>query len=122
MLNRVARDLLKDDPVDRDPFGHIDRLTDMPGNRLTLTIGVGSQVDCVNITHRLAQFTHHLLFGDLIDRLEVMFYIDREIALRQITYMPHARGYPVTTAQIFLNGLRLCRRLDDNELITHREP
>jgi hypothetical protein len=72
------------------------------------------QIDRVGGLDRRAQLTHDLLLGNFIDRREVALDVDREVALRQIAHVTHARRYTVAAAKVFLNRLRLCGRLDDN--------
>ena len=43
-----------------------------------------------------------------------MFHVDAQLGLRQVPDVAHAGRDLVILAQIFANGLRLCRRLHDH--------
>ena len=120
LLHRAPGDLLKDHTVDRRALRHIHRLGDVPRDCLALAVGVSREIDRVGTTNRLAQVAHHLRLRHLVDRLEVMLNINREIALRQIANVAHTGGDSVALPEIFLDRFRLCWRLNDDNFIAHR--
>src|SRR3712207_5466374 len=105
LLHGVAGDLAELDAVDWLAAWDAGRLSDMPGDRLALAVGVGRQVDRIGRLDRLLERGDDLLFalGHLVDRYEPAVDIDAEIAFRQVAHVAH-RGLDTKTApQIFLN-------------------
>ena len=62
-----------------------------------------------------------LAFDDFVVRLEAVFDIHREIALGQILNMTEGSFDDKLLAQVFVDGLRLRRRLHDYQSFWHIE-
>ena len=91
-------------------------LDQVPGNGLSLTVLIRSQPDQRGFVRRLLQLGHHLLLGgghDILG-LEAVGDIHAELLVLQVPDVSKAGFDREFLAQIFLNGLRLGRRLDDN--------
>jgi hypothetical protein len=118
LLNRLARDLMKDHAFDR-LFG-VEHLAQMPADALTLAIFVGGENDLIRLLNGLAQVADDLPFfvRDHIQRLKVGLHVDPQprpgftLGLggnlrrrsRQVTHMPHAGLDAVLFRQITADG------------------
>lgn len=91
----------------------------MPGDGLALAIRVRCKIDGVAALGGLFELADELLFASdgLVDRLEVVLDVDAELAFGQVAQMAHAGLDLVVFAEIFSNGFRLCRRLDDHQML-----
>ena len=71
----------------------------------------------VGLLRRVLQLLEDLLAAgdDFVRRLEPFVDVDAELALRQIADVPHRGDDLVVLAEIFVDGLRLRRRLDDDQ-------
>ena len=87
----------------------------MPADGFALTVRVGCQQNAVGLLGFCLELLDELGFIFDIDVLGgvVMFHVDAQLGLRQVPDMAHAGRDLVILAQIFANGLRLCRRLHD---------
>ena len=87
----------------------------MPADGLSLTVRVGCQQNAVGLLGFCLELLDELGFILDIDVLGgvVMFHVDAQLGLRQVPDVAHAGRDLVILAQIFANGLRLCRRLHD---------
>ncbi len=92
-------------------------LGDVPANRLTLAVRVGRDVDGRRVLRSFLQRLDDLLPGR--DRLvvldEPLVDVHAELALRQVPDVPHRRDHLVVAPQIFVDRLRLRRRLDHDK-------
>jgi len=93
----------------------------VPGNGFTFSILVRRQVDVI---HRFGGFTQLLnnffpAFYDNIVRFKIVFNIHSEFFHRQIPHVPHGCADDKVIAQEFIDCLRLCRRLNDNQILCH---
>ncbi len=90
----------------------------MPADRLALAIGVGGEDQAVG---GLGEIGDRLQLACLVAIIfpghrEAVIGIDRAVLGGQIADMPVGRQDPIVPAQIFLDGLGLGRRSDDDEL------
>ena len=88
----------------------------MGGNGFSFAIRVGREVDGVHAQGQLLQPGDNFLFAgnDNVFGLEVVLDIDPERALGQILHVAERSFDSKALAQIFLDGLRLGGRLDDD--------
>ena len=83
----------------------------MPGNRLTLSVGVGRQVDIGRALGHFLQLGQRLTLapnGDVFGRKAVLD-VDTELALGQIPQVTHGRLHRVTLPEVFPDRSCLCR-------------
>jgi hypothetical protein len=121
--HRAARELVEDHaprPATGQPGGD----GEVPGDRLALAVGVGGQQDHVGLADGLAQRRHRLpLLGrDLVGRGEAAGDVHPEGAARQIAHMAQGGAHEVVRPEIRADGLRLGRRLDDEQRLRHAPP
>ena len=92
-------------------------LGEMPANGLPFAVRVGCDEDLCGFLGGRLQLRHHLLAArdDFVRRLEPFFDRHPELALGQIADVPHRGDDLVVLAEIFVDGLRLCRRLHHDE-------
>ena len=90
----------------------------VPGDRLALAVGVGRKIDAVG----LLRLVHEAFYGIFlarrndVARLEVLFDGNAQRLLREIADVSAGRIHAVLPLEIFGNGLRLGRRLYDDEI------
>ena len=93
----------------------------MPGDRLSLPVRVGRQIDPVRLLHFLAQLCQD--FSLSADRnifwLIVVLYINSKLTFGQISHMPVGSVYLIAASQEFFNCLHLCGRLHDHKAVRH---
>ena len=96
----------------------IERRNKMPRYRLSLAVGVGCEIDLIGILRFLFQLgdKRTLAAYVYIFRLEAVFYIYSECALRQVAYVTYRRYHLIAGAEIILDRSRLGRRLNYNKM------
>ena len=115
--------------LDRDL--RLERLEQVPGDRLTLAVAVRREIELVDILHQRLQLGDRrlLVCRDHVQRLEVVVDVDTEPrpglalvlrrnvggAARQVTNVTARRLHDVVAPQIPRNLARLGRRLDDHQ-------
>ena len=116
LLDGRLRDFVEDDAAVRRRVEPQDECQ-MPGNGLSLTIGIACEIDLVGIFRVLLERLDELALAAYVDvfRCEVVLDVDAELTLRQVAQMPHGGAHHVLSSQIFLDGLGLGRRLDNDE-------
>jgi hypothetical protein len=126
--NRVAdalehgllRDLVEQDAVDV-ALARAEPLRDVPGDGLTLAVGVGGEVDVLLVLRRLPDLGEDL--GLAVDHLvvggEVVLDVDTQLRLRQVDHMADRRLHLVVPPEVLPQRLRLGRGLDDHEVLRH---
>ena len=89
----------------------------MPGDCLSFAVRIACQIDLVGMLRVLLERLDEIALAAYVDvlRREVILDVDAELALRQIAQMPHGSAHHVLLSQIFLDGLGLGRRLDNDE-------
>ena len=89
---------------------------EMGGNGFPLAVRVRRKIDCICGRRQLFQLGDNFFFtrDDDVIRLEIVFDIDAQRALRQILDVPERGLYREALTQIFLDGLRLGRRFDND--------
>ncbi len=118
-LDGVSGDLVEGDAL---RMFQSTRLGDMPRDRFALAVGVGREVDFARLLGEAGEGGDDMFFSgrDFVVWLEVVLYVDRlAIALRQIANVSHRGDDAVFFTEIFLDGFRLRRRLNDDEF--HRK-
>jgi len=61
-----------------------------------------------------------LAFDDFVPRFETVFDIDCQVLLGKVLNMSERSFDDKLLAQVFVDGLRLCRRLHDYQSLCHR--
>jgi len=81
------------DLVELDPLGvaEVERLGEVPGDRLALPVGVGGEDDLAVTADGGLQLTERLAaaLNDLVGRLEAGVHVDRERLLGQVADVSH---------------------------------
>src|SRR5579863_1113026 len=124
LLNRVLGDFVEHQAEKFRPvFLGVQLLLQVKANGFPFTIRVSRQVNVVHALGRGLQLRHQLLlaFDDLIDRLEVVVDVHRQLALRQILYMAYRGLHHKLLAEILTDCFRLRRRFDDDETLFHND-
>src|SRR4029078_4323362 len=88
----------------------------VPGDGFAFAVRVGRQIDVVRGQGQLLQLGENLLLAgdDYVFRLEFVVDIDAQRALGQVFDVPERSFDGEALPQIFLDGLGLGRRLDDD--------
>ena len=124
LADRRFGDLVEGDPLrllGRDVGG----LGDVPGDRLALAVEVGGEIDLVRALGGLLDVGDLLapVVGDHVLRFEVVVDVDAELALArvfgQVADMAIGGKDAVVATEIALDGARLGRRFDDDEVLGH---
>ena len=94
-------------------------LLKMPGNGLAFPVRVGGQKDFFTFLGALFQVVDDLFLAldGLVIQREAALHIHADLAFRQIPHMAHGGLDLIPGAQIFTDGLGLCRRLHDDEVL-----
>ena len=89
---------------------------EMRGNGFALAVRVRREIDRVGRRGELLQPGDNFFFAgnDDVLGIEIVLDIDAERALGQIFHVPQRRFDRKSLTQIFLDGLRLGRRFDDD--------
>ncbi len=93
-------------------------LIEMPCYGLPFAVFIGSEPYGLRALCRRLQLAHQifLLGGNLIVRSEIGIDVDAEVLLPQVADMTVARHDFEVRAQEFLDGFRLCGRLDYDQV------
>ena len=94
------------------PLGiQIQRVNQVPGDRLTLAVLVGGQIHRVRVLSDLLQLADDLpLVGEhFVDRLEGAVQIDPHFRGGKIAYVAHARHNRISSPQVPVDGSGLGR-------------
>ncbi len=97
-------------------------MLEMPGNRLALAIRVSCQKDLLTLFGRSLQVRNNAFFPLHRDILwfEICLQIHPQLTLGQVSQVPHTGFDLIIRPQIFSNGLRLGRRLDNDKIFSFR--
>ena len=117
-LHRLFSNLVEDDAL---RLFQADGLGQMPSDRFALTVRVGGENDFVGLLRVFLEAVDDVLLGcdDLIARFEVVLNIHRIfVALGQVADVAHGGTHGEPLAEVFLNSLGFCRRLDDYQFHT----
>ena len=93
-------------------------LLDVPADRLTLAVGVGGEDQSIGILRLVGDGLELLraVGRDLPLHVEAMVGIDRAVLGRQVAHVPERGEHAVARPKILLDGFRLGRRFDDDQL------
>ncbi len=125
MLHRVEHRLFGDGvehhPLDRlllESVLLLQRLEHVPGDGLSLPIGVGGQNEFAGSLERAGNLVEALLglVVDLPNHPEIVLGVDRSVLGRQVPDVPERGQYLVAGAKVAIDRLRLGRRLDDDDV------
>src|SRR3546814_170787 len=93
-------------------------LLDMPRNRLAFAVRVGGEVEGVGTLQRIGDRADRP-FGAIVDlpvHFEVRVRAHRAVPGRQVAHMAVGGEDGIIAAKILVDGLRLGRRFDDNDI------
>ena len=121
VLDGVAGDLVEGNAADGDALQRIflrEHGANMPGDRFSLTVGIGGQVKRLGTLQRLGDGT------DLLVAADVGFPVHGEILVRpdasilgwKVTHMPETGQDGVTATKVAVDGLSLGGGLDDDNV------
>ena len=119
--HRVLRQVVEEHAVERFALGP-DLLGDVPGDSLALAVGVRGEEDRVGGLRGLLEFRDNFLLGleDLVGRAEVVLDVDSERVAGQVLHVAYGGPDVELRAEVFLDGLHLRGRLDDDQCIRHQ--
>ena len=88
----------------------------MCGNSFAFAVGVGRKIDGIGRLRQLLQLDQDLFFpwDHDVFGVKIVLNIDAEVAFGQVFHMAEGSLDRVSRAQIFLDGLRLGRRLNND--------
>ena len=88
----------------------------MPGDGLSLAVGIGCKPHGRCLLGCLLQIRDHLLLvrGDYIFRSEILFDVDAQFFFLKVPDVSETGLHHVVVAEELLYSLGFCRRLDDN--------
>jgi hypothetical protein len=123
--HRLFGDGVEHDPLDLMRFQRTflaQHFQHVPGNRLALAVRIGGEDELVGAFERVGDVGQPFLrLGiNLPDHAEIGIGIDRTIFRRQVAHMAEGGQDLIVGPQIFVDGLGLGRRLDDDNL--HKNP
>ena len=111
LLHRVFRYFIKGYPVNLLPvFFQVQRIGQMPGNRLPLTVRVRCQIYFFRFFYFLTKIRQDvpLTADSYIFRFIIMVDINSKLAFWQITYMSVTGRHLIIRAKELLNCFYLC--------------
>ena len=124
IADRVARDLVEHHAVHFlavELAALLEDLVQVPGDRLALAVRVGRQVERLGFLQRardgvdvaLVLLEHLVLHG------EAVVGVDRAFLRHQVAHVAIGGEHLEVLAEVLLDGLRLGRRFDDDEVVSH---
>ena len=118
LLHNVARNLVEGHAVCLI-VRNVQQIFQMPGDGFALAVRVGCKVDAARALRSLTQICDDLFLSleRLILRLKIVFNIDAQRALWQITQMSHAGLDLIVGAEVFSDGFGLRGRLHDDQIL-----
>src|SRR6185369_13114163 len=123
----VARDLVEHHAMHVLAVEYVEllqQLDQVPGDRFALAVRVGREVERVGLLERAGDGLHVLLvlLEDLVAHGELALRVDRAFLRHQVAHVTIRSQYLEVLAEILLDGLRLGRRLNDDEvLLLHKK-
>ena len=96
-------------------------LREVPADGLALPVGVSGQVDRVGRLRGLLELVEHLLARGqrlVLDR-EAALDVDPQLLLGQVAHVSHRGLHGEAAPEVLVDGLRLCGRLDDDQVLRH---
>ena len=123
-LDRLGRDLGEHHAVQVLALGQatlLQDLADVPGDRLAFAIQVGREIDVVGQLGGLGDGVDVLLVAldHLVVHGEAMLGIDRPLLRLEVTHVTVGGQDVEVLAEVFVDRLRLGRRLDDEQVFCH---
>ncbi len=119
-LHGPLGDLVEGDPLDL-ALRELQGLGQVPGDGLSLPVGVGGEEDGLGLLGRSREFLHDLpLVRDhLVAGLEPVFHVDAQPGFWEIPNVAHGGLYGESPAQVLVDGFGLGRGLDDHQRFAH---
>ena len=117
LVDHLFGDLIESHPIGL-VIGDAQQLLQMPGNGLSLPVGVGGQIDPVALFGRLFQVADHILlpFDGLIVGDEPALDVHAHLALGQVPDVAHRRFHFIARTKVLPDGLCLGRGLYDHQI------
>lgn len=96
---------------------NVKNMRQMPGNSLTLPVGVAGQIHPIRLSRILFQRLDQIPLAPDIDVLgrKIIFHVNAKLAFRQIPQVPHGSVDGISLSQIALYGLGLGRGLHQHQ-------
>ena len=122
LLNALGDDLFRD-LVEGHALGlfivQFQKRLQVPRDRLSLAVRVRCEIDGVAVLGGLLELADELLLAanGLIDGLEIVLDVHTELTFGKVAQVAHTGLDLVLPAQIFSDGFRLGRRLDDHQML-----
>ena len=97
---------------------------DVPGNGLTFAVEVSGEINGFSLLRRLDDLVDVFAaaLAEFVVHAESMFCVDRPILGGQIANMPIGRQHLEVFPQVSIDGVRLGRRLHDEQVFGHEFP
>ena len=114
--NRLRSDLVEENAEDL-AFVVVENLFQVLADRFAFTIRVRSEKDALSPFCCRAEFLDNLFFSrnEFVDRLEIVFDIDAQLALRQILDVAKRSLHHEFLAEIFVYRVGFCRRFHNHQ-------
>ena len=107
-FHRLGRDFVKLDAF--DILGFVaDKFRHMPGNGLSLAVGVGREIYGIGLGSGRTEFADHIFFivYNLVVRRKIVGFVHTKRAGRQVAHMANTGLHHVLRPQKLLDGLHL---------------
>ena len=117
LVDHLFGDLVEGDPVGLF-IGDVQKLLQVPGDGLALTVRVGGQIHLSALLGRLFQGSDGLLLSldGLVVGLESVFHVHAQLALGQVPDVTHGRHHLITRSKVLADGLGLGRGLYNDQI------
>ena len=116
LADRVAGDFVKEHAVKFPPLA-VEQFLQVLTNGFAFAVRVGGQIHGLGLFRRRFQLLNDLAFagdGDVLG-LEIFLQVDAQLLFGQVFDVPHGSFYGEIRAEVFVDGLRLGGRFDDDE-------
>ena len=133
--DRLLGDLVEDHPLDRDAGLRLQLVEEVPGDRLTLAVLIGGEVELVGVLEQALELgdVRLLVPGHDVVGLEAVVDVDRQPpprlvldlgrgvrgALREVTDVADGGLDDIALAEVLADLASLRRGLDDHQLVGH---
>ena len=123
VLNRLFGDLVEGQTMNLALLA-LELVLDVPADRFAFAVRVGRDVDVSGIFGRVSQLLDDLLArrNRLVLFRKLVLDVHAQLALGQIADVSHRRDDLVVAAQVFVDRLRLRRRLHHDKCFCHLIP
>ena len=127
VLNGTLGDFVEHNPVHGfvvEDAAFVEDLEQVPGDGLPFAVKVSREEKGVRLLHLAGDLVDLLLVAldELVSHLKAVFGVDGAFLGQQIAHVSVGSKHLESRAQIFFDGVRLRRRLNDYELQSHTVP